>query len=140
MEKQLQICSYEQAEHLKNLGFDWECDFFFDGSDLKYAGSQEVGLEDDILSYQNWNHKDLDWNDGVQKPYTSAPTVALALKWIRDVKKYLSGIDRFFENKKFRYVICHIEKNNNSAIKSNGIFDTYEAAESALLDELLTLL
>jgi hypothetical protein len=70
------------------------------------------------------------WRDGMG---TAKPTVALALKWFRDEKKACMAIVNSDEEVVFYGVI--------SNKKFSGVgFDTYEAAESAILDELLELI
>ena len=65
--------------------------------------------------------------------YYSVPTVALALKWMRDEKKAIYLIGSNGEE----VVFC----GEISGIDCRGVsFKTFEAAESNLLDEFLTLL
>jgi len=114
---QLQIVTFEQAIRLKKLGFDWPCC--------------------DVYSYGNLcnsfcgNHNDWDEDD-----LESAPTVALALKWCRDVKRIVSHVGNMLgyygAYKKFGDMV-------ETWIETT-VFDSYEAAESALLDELLNII
>jgi hypothetical protein len=103
MQEALQLVSLEQAKKLKELGFNWEVDFYAD----------------------------------VHRNFYSAPTIALALKWFRDVKGC-------------RYTIysdtTDIDNNSTEGIfymyKTEGLmldieYETYEQCESALLDALL---
>ncbi|MDR2293348.1 MAG: hypothetical protein LBE11_07750 [Prevotellaceae bacterium] len=105
-EKELQLVSFEQAKRLKALGFDWECFAWIDGNE--------------------WRTTDIDLNYGV------FPTVALALKWIRDVKNQTTIVSYDYYCNVYYYL-----HNGNSA---TGEYYTYEAAESALLDEILKIL
>jgi len=124
-EKQLQLVTYEQAKKLKELGFDWECTAFYDlneNNELDYFANQ------------------VDWNNEVDT--FSAPTVALALKWFRDVKGINNniGMNDFCDS--MIYYGCYvIQKGNIGIYKNTGLKSdlesTYEAAESALLDALL---
>ena len=119
-ENQLQLVTYEQAKRLKDAGFDWETESAW----RNFESNERV-------SY-------------------SAPTVSLALKWMRDVKKiygcvrhnnslyekrilYSYCIDRYSDD-------CNHEGLSISYAKHSNSFYTYEEAESALLDELLNLL
>lgn len=109
-EQQLQLVNFEQAKRLKEAGFNWECDYAY----------VEAGLV--FMQYDN--------NDG-RLNRNAAPTVALALKWFRD-------------NIGVNYSLLP-QKNNTASFKLYDVtewadFKTYEAAESALLDELLTLI
>lgn len=143
-DKQLPLVTYDQARRLKKAGFNFEC--------LNYYHVDSDGtaiLDDDADPYEyNWNSSDSAdigerlFDDSSFKNYDqnydceicSAPTVALALKWMRDVKGIVGN------------VICRYEKRDevyiNEVFVGDGWnesqdFDTYEAAESALLDELL---
>lgn len=108
----LPLVTYKQAKRLKAVGFNWPC-----------------------RSYYNANSRagkyDYPYNDNINENGCSAPTIALALKWMRDVKHitgYMSMCGR--GNKKW----C-----NNTKDSSSQDYNTYEQAESALLDELLIL-
>ncbi|MDR1346815.1 MAG: hypothetical protein LBJ63_00055 [Prevotellaceae bacterium] len=123
MEKQLALVKYEQAKRLKELGFDLETIEFY----------HEDGTMD-IWTFDNHN---------AVSGKSSAPTVALALKWIRDVKK-IFGVVVF---KDYGFYVGYMWKYfalNNKEVKAEAditeLKGNYEAAESALLDELLTIL
>ena len=102
------------------MGFDWETQVFFDS-----AGREGT-----------YNFRFDNYNKPHEKSYTfSAPTVALALKWVRDVKEWCP-------------YVC---KANNNEIKgwlyrfdaqatAIGTYETYEIAESKLLDMMLNLI
>jgi hypothetical protein len=119
--KQLQIVTYEQAKRLKQLGFDWKVNHFISHEDMNPDGEHsEIKLGDRLFDYNHFSDT------------FSAPTVALALKWIRDEKgiKYtLVGYMQFGEG-------CYI----HSIDWQNDRHKTYEAAEKTLLDALLTVL
>jgi len=107
--KELQLVNHDQAILLKKVGFDWECC-------MRYE-------DDRLLKSFFSNHNILD-------DVASAPTVALALKWIRN-----KGITIALDGKywcKYQKCFNHFEEMLR--------FDTYESAESALLDELLNIL
>jgi hypothetical protein len=128
--EQLQLVTFEQAKKLKALGFDWETqDMYWSDGDLEDC----MGL---------YNHN----NGGVydEKTY-SAPPVALALKWVRDKKNIQCGVD-YVENM-FNPINKIFYKGHYQNLVVGEIyekftqkFDTYEAAEYALLDKLLTVL
>lgn len=82
----------------------------------------------------------------------SFPTVALALKWMRDVKGIMLGIHPvwgrlagrpYFMFHEISYLygqLCDIKGVRDAHEAAvNGIHDAHEAAESILLDELLKL-
>jgi len=119
MQKQeLEIVNIEQAKRLKALGFEWETDTFY--------------FEDEAK--------------GVPCP---APTVALALKWFRDVKGMQNIIQVFHgsnTSKKFFYKYNFYVFFEGYEIPGEfrygdeydkTRYNTYETAESALLDALL---
>jgi hypothetical protein len=90
---------------------------------------------DGILEYESVFN---DWNKGSN--FFSALTVALALKWVRDVKKIFSCV--YFDLTSFRkgYFGSLYKFDDKTTIQRTKTLSTYESAESALLDELLTLL
>jgi hypothetical protein len=71
----------------------------------------------------------------------SAPTLALALKWARDEKGLYFGISPFYDGilGYYRGYEAIYPLNDNMPV-FNDVFDEYESAESALLDELLNIL
>ena len=117
-EGSLQLVSLEQAKKLKELGFDWQVDYYY--SIYEDRNILEKGLEKN-------------YNEG-RRFAISAPSVALALKWFRDVKKSIATIVRG-DNCYFGEVF-EDDKTLMTAGRSNKL-QTYEEAESALLDALL---
>jgi hypothetical protein len=90
MKKELQIVTFEQAKILHKLGFDWlkmDDNNYFDFSENKlYAfhvrTNQYRAVTIDFLNH-NQNCQQYDY---VGTPTYDAPTVALALKWLRETK------------------------------------------------------
>ena len=121
--KELQLVTLEQAKRLKTVGFNWGTTAYW----VKHPITKEWIFRENT-SYLVENNLKFE----LVEEYT-APTVALALKWIRDEKNLHYDGGRYFVGKNFRFWIL-----DNA--KSTDPFDTYEAAESALLDELLTIL
>ncbi|MDR2127357.1 MAG: hypothetical protein LBP63_11090 [Prevotellaceae bacterium] len=126
MEKQLQLVTYEQGQRLAKLGFDWKTQYY-------YRPRNEIPLYSD----EQFNFNEC--NDDIIGSYScSAPTVALALKWIRDEKNIIcetfTQFEKFRLNYKFRYRLNYAE------VKSKTRFYDFEAAESALLNTLLNIL
>ena len=68
--------TYEQAKILKKLGFNWECNHYYD---------HNCKLVEYNMSYESCYHN---WNDDNYKDFrqNSAPTLAQAQKWLRTVK------------------------------------------------------
>ena len=122
MDTQLALCTFEQSERLKKAGFDWATYNYFDSSG---------------------NHNDYDGR-------ISAPTVELALQFMREVKKiencvnfssiYNGGsIGSDFKRYYFgKYAT--LSEMQKGIFNETVNFDTHPAAASALLDELLTLI
>jgi hypothetical protein len=125
--KELSLVSCEQAEKLKKLGFDWECSQIY-ASETDFHNQTKKGE-----IYEGVNYKNSYGGD-----YT-APTVALALKWLRDEKYIFAYI--FVDGFKSRREFCWSAHSDRHYGNFGGEgFDSYEAAESALLNELLTIL
>jgi hypothetical protein len=104
----------EQAIALKELGFDWPTNCNYNT------------LHDKIVQYMNvftsWNHKK---QDGDFLQY-SAPETALSLMWFRNVHGVgcavnIIGISGYWQHN----------------LENKSKYNTYEEAESALLDHLI---
>ncbi|MDR2207151.1 MAG: hypothetical protein LBE36_13465 [Flavobacteriaceae bacterium] len=128
MEKELQLVSFEQALALKKLGFDWE-------TNHRYLNDKSIMLD---VSKANWNNNPLAMENVNVIGGLSAPTVALALKWFRDVKNKMFAITIKEGYWYIGYIIDH-SKQDASFIETE-LLNPYEFAESALLDELLEIL
>ena len=125
-DNQLQIVRFEQAKRLKELGFDWAVK-------TSYAIGCD-NLRPEFRSYLHYN-RGIRCND-TGKELISAPTVALALKWIRDVKTdCVLSVCINQTSRKYFYIV---DEHDDYYVGDD--FNAYEAAESALLDELLNLL
>jgi hypothetical protein len=119
MEQTLQIVSYEQAKRLAALGFVWETHYAYVDGRLKtdppiYAWSQFKGYVDELID---------------------APYTALALKWLRNVEgaRYNITFDHIDNSWDCFWIIPKLD-----LWKTTGFYDSYEEAESALLDAVLT--
>ena len=96
MEKELEIVPYDIGMELKRLGFDWVCgsmylsDYQYNGVsltldeqiELMYEGKGEELAE--IPGGKVVNHGNRNYNDFTGDGYCSAPTLALAEKWLRE--------------------------------------------------------
>ena len=138
-EKELQLVSLAQAKKLKEMGFDWEVCYYYRWSPELFDKREGNFRLNRIFDYSDplptdYNNGDYDGENDI---HYSAPSVALALKWFRDVKGC-------------RYTIysdtINIDNNSTEGIfymyKTEGLmldieYETYEQCESALLDELL---
>ena len=115
--KQLQLVTFEQAKRLKALGFDWSAYNFYD------ATQDNLLCLNPLVCFVSNHNK--------SKTKISAPTVALALKWFSDVKKIRHSVQ--INNGYYGFI-------SGEDLWESKDFSTYESAESALLDELLTIL
>jgi hypothetical protein len=122
-EQKLQLVTFEQAKKLKEAGFDWHSIYF-------YLWNENISKQG-IVS-MNYNSS----FDERGNPYYSAPTASLALKWFRDVKGVTASIVRYNDDGVIKWVGSY----NEPKLKYTDMFDTYELAESELLDELLALI
>jgi hypothetical protein len=115
--KELQLVTFEQAKKLKELGFDWK-------STKAYNFNKRL-----FSTVEPYNHN----SESDEYPDYSAPSIALALKWIRDEK----ALDyRIQFNKGGSASYCR----NITSLHRQWAYACYEAAESTLLDELLSIL
>lgn len=137
--------TYEQADKLKDLGFDWECNrYYTDG----YANSDPEDLTTVIkLHYDSpYNHNRVISADGA---CYSAPRLDQAQKWLREVKeidvlvfncacgygweisKAVKDLTRGTRLKRYDYKGEH---------EDSGMWLSYEKALSAGIDKALELL
>jgi hypothetical protein len=149
--KELQLVTFEQAQLLKEVGFDWWVhDYCFYSKN-----SKEIKLVKNL--YKNYNGR----SETEFCIIYSAPTVAFALKWCRDVH-LIHGFIEFsnadFDDEKDEYCLFDYKwgystlkdsmyywsgewvKTKNGGRRVALKYDTYEAAESALLTEILNIL
>ena len=122
-EKRLQIVTFTQAQRLKAAGFDWECELLWNLDDGESRSPSHRGE-----SY-NWNTL----GPSSRPWFASAPTVAGALKWARDVR-FLDGHVEVNGAREYgwNYVLSYFERP-----RTYGSYKSHEEAESALLDAVL---
>ena len=126
---ELQLCSYMQAKQLREAGFNWPTSYYYDT------------VRDATLRYSNPNNHndDAQYSKNEWGMYTSVPTVAHALKWFRDVKKIQSGIDFGYHYGEKTVIFYGSYRSDKGGFGLNNS-ETYESAESELLDKLLKLI
>ena len=114
----LSLTSKYHAERLKQLGFDWPCNYFFkDGIDVALPQHPEMKpLEGHI----------------------SVPTVELAFKWLREVKGIHSYVCTYLAQSGPRHHGVYFTEDWNEC--HSAICEDYEDAEMHLLSELLGIL
>ena len=125
MENQLQNVTLEQAKRLKKAGFDWSSIYWFDDT-YRFSVHDKERPPSFVL--------------------TSAPTVALALKWARDVKGIASLVyptasgwcyEVRHNDGTFIYCSQYEPVGDHPGSKR---FTSYELAESSLLDAVLDVI
>jgi len=114
----LKLVGFGQAKRLNALGFDWPTIARYDNHGILY---------DYYDGNENWN--DEEETDSL----FSAPTVALALKWLRDVK----GISSYISATASGYWTYYIWSEDEWLRCLGNYFSTYEEAETALLDAVI---
>jgi len=142
-EKQLQLVTFEQAKRLKEAGFKWGTKHYYDNP---IPNVTQKGLDYNNMVYlPHYAFSGMEYNSGEN---TSCPTVALALQWFRDAKGFHNGIN-FYDVISPEYIgtfqvprITDVGEKRYTVRKSYQTESkkTHESAESALLDELLTLI
>lgn len=84
----LELLPYNESFQLKELGFDWPCDEFYK------VETGELFDGGDFVDAENHN---------AYPDVVSAPTLDLACKWLRDVKKIDISIEPFLSGTKIIY-------------------------------------
>jgi len=123
---ELQLVDFEQAQLLKKLGFDWKTadgwSYFNNSWNITFAGPD--------TRTQKWEGP-LD---------ISRPTVALALKWLRDVMG-VHVVIRLEPSIASTHYIFSTHRTISPTVVTRrsdfGRFATYELAESAFLTKVL---
>ena len=130
--------THEQAIKLKELGFDWDCNHYYENGKL-YEGVVDEDEDPDINSdypttYGNYNFT---------KQTCSAPTLAQVQKWLREVKHIDIDIDSVYHRldtgDKVMYGLrIGVQRTFQKEFYLNH--DTYEQALSSGIDTALKIL
>ena len=126
--KQLQVVKFEQAKRLKAAGFDWETRDYYVFDDESNA----LYEDEELSNYNGEHHLPVSWDE---KEHCSAPTVALALKWARDVKGVRCYVKLAFTGSDSYGGYIEFDDDPKKYVMAKS--GTYEEAESALLDAVL---
>ena len=121
--KALQIVTFDQAKRLKAAGFGWKTHDYYMRPKFKKEWMIQESMFLDDYNRDDENHH----------PRISAPAVALALRWARDVKGIL---DFTFEDFRLSLSLRGAVVSSPN-VKSEISNLKYELAESALLDAVL---
>jgi len=77
--------SFETAKLLKEKGFDEPCDFVYDRGELEWIYHRFIFLDGKISTNSNFRDSEI----------ISAPTMQMAMKWLREVHKVFIYIEPF---------------------------------------------
>ena len=114
--------TYEQAEKLADLGFDYKCIACYDEEEFDYTGEYN------------------DYNSGYYRyNLISAPTLTQAQKWLREVKGVKVYIKPLFSSEEYEYWISFKFKGFNVGNERYGVEETWEYALSSGIDEAIKL-
>ena len=118
--------TYDQAVKLKELGFDWECNHYYDSSELLHEECQSF--------VTNYGHTNSDLC------LISAPTLSQAQKWLREVKGVKVYIKPLFSSDEYEYCISFKFQGFNVGDECYGVEETWEYALSEGINEAIKLL
>lgn len=126
--------NYQQARLLKERGFDYQCRHYYTKED---AADDEVWLA--TSGAANWNADD---GSPFDKPLCSAPTQALAQKWMREQHLFFIYVRPCIWHKRNIVFDLHWIWCSDDGLKDGRIdnFPTYESALSAGIDAALELI
>lgn len=115
--------SFETAKLLKENGFDEPCGCFYDTEN------------DDVSIVNEWMDISNSELEGVEFTRYSAPTLQMAMKWLREVHDYNIEIDTIGQKSKntlsWRSVIYNLE--NGIEYYREETFKSYEEAAEATI-------
>lgn len=129
-----EFCTYEQAEHLKELGFDWKCVGFYNKYKIATI-EHDMGWDGGMIIEENYNNAFLANNYDV---LCSAPTLAQAQHWMLEKFGLWIEVTRdTIETKRFSCGINHADDVYREWV---GMFDNIFDALSKGIDKALELL
>lgn len=136
--KTLPLLTFTQSKRAKSVGFDWPTEYSYSHWNSPATDGPGVRKNWNALTYELW---------GKKMPLTSAPEIALFLQWCREVKGFECGVSiciyddyphQWFDGYEFRIYKSEVDRINS--VKTSFKFDTHTEAETALVNELLTIL
>ena len=155
METHETYVSIETAKLLKQAGFDWEIDTFYqryyegDGHDNSIPTEEFVLHNADYAHCSNWNNTPLTNLNGILHRL-SAPTLEVAQKWLREVKNCQIEImymyDKYGINMGKYIGIYTVQDRIHTSLADEKseqpikLFEVYEKAQEALEQKILTIL
>ena len=139
--------TYEQAIILKELGFDWKCNHYYDTQTKEFLPVDWFDYDGDVDADDLY---DSNPPTGIISYRVSAPTMAQVAKWLREIKNII--VNPYFDiwqncNKYESYYYLLRDVPNPEIYMSiyemrlvGDNFNTYEEALSAAIDEALNFL
>lgn len=126
--------TYHQALKLKALGFDEQCDSFFQ---KEYHEVTPV-MVDDNDQYRLTGMRTCK-NSEIPEHYTAAPTFSQAFRFFREKYNFSSEINVYSISGGYSYSFKILCKRYTPYIEANNNWLTYEEAELACLDKLIEI-
>ena len=148
-----EFCTYEQALKLKEVGFDWECyefwstDFYKDGTPAKIRKTKSKPKACVISEHNSMLDK-------MDSDLITAPTQAVAMRWLREVHRLYVGICPFIPFERWKFYIDDLNQQVNPYTGDLNtrcdedqqeeydeiMYESYESALSAGIDAALKLI
>lgn len=130
--------TYSQAVKLKELGFDWECNHYYNTQYEKFLPVEWFHYSSDVDAddlYESNPPK------SIITSRVSAPTLTQAQKWLREIKE-IDIIVCPIIPKNIKKYHCVIDKNNDLdfRLSMEKLHDNYESALSTGIDKVLEIL
>lgn len=120
-----QLCDLAMSERLKKAGFNYPCRQYWRIHTISKAMVEEEGGSLD-------RNDDSEFEDKI-----SRPTVALALRWLRQEKKiHIAVLPRLYS---FGWYVSEFNMHVRGSNSEIGSYDSHDEAELAGLDEGLNL-
>lgn len=124
--------SIELAKKLKEKGFKEKCLAYYNGDDIEYNFESPMFNNEMYISHNSYDNL---WH----RDYIDTPTIAEALKWLRDEKRIVVEINCNYTD--YFPTIRIIDIHKTDYVSGCDIYDTYESAALAgieyVLDDLL---
>lgn len=133
--------SLETAKKLRAAGFDWYINSFYQEGSTQLPEPHEFNNREvhDTIGVQNWNNY-----SGRDREYISCPTLAVAQRWLLEVKDYVVLVEfSVTNNHSFLgavtksnepYKSYHVRENWDGKYFPYKVFSRYEEAlEEAIL-------
>lgn len=117
--------SYEVAKLLKEKGFDESCECFYD-TELYDTKHNDISI---VNEWMNISNSQLEEREFL---CYSAPTLQMAMKWLREVHKLAINIEFQIDSPTWKWRIYHIEPSEDKHTNFKHYSTYEEACESAI--------